>query len=299
MVATKRVELKNAVALVFSIHRWGNRKAADKEKVETQADKDMLNLTKRLIEHSGEIKEVEMYMKYEVKQWVMKNSVPAFFQDGVYLVNVNQVAEMEAGLREASKELSKRLNKFLAVYPKRIDEAEKKLKPGQQFNRSDYPSVEELRSRYRFSWRWVEFGIPKELPEDVAKAEKKRVEDMWAVAGEQITQALRQGFKKLVDHAVNMLKVGPDGKTKAFKDATFENITEFIDSFKNRNLTDDAELAALVAKARKLLVGIDDPQELKKDADARKAIEKSFTAINKQLDKLIEIKPRRKFSFDD
>jgi hypothetical protein len=125
------------------------------------------------------------------------------------------------------------------------------------------------------------------------------MEDMWTSAGEQIMQALREGFQKIITHAVSVLEVGEDGRTKKFRDASFDNINEFIDLFKNKNLTNDIELEALVKKAKKIMTGIDDPQDLKKDPDMRKVVEKGFTDITKQLSKMVEAKPKRKFSFDD
>jgi hypothetical protein len=298
MVATKSAELKNAVALVFSVHGWGNRKSVDKDKIKTdKTDKKLLNLSKRLIDPKGEIKEIEWFMNSTVKAWIVKNSVPSFFQEGVYLFNIDQVEEVEKMLQEQSKELKVLVEKFIAVYPSKIKEVEERL--AENFNKKDYPPVNLLRKRFRFTWQWVEFNIPKVLPEDVFKSEKKKVEAMWASAGEQITALLRESFKKLIDHAVKALEVGTDGKTKAFRNSSFENIVEFIDTFKNRNLTNDMELEALVTKAQKILTGVENPQELKKDVDMRKVVEKGFSDITKKLDKMIEVKPSRKFSFDD
>jgi hypothetical protein len=292
------VELKNAVALIFTMHRWGNRKSVKKEKIKVdKTDKKLLNQTKRLVDPSGEIKDIQSFMYSTVKMWVMNQSVPSFFQDGVYLFNISQVAEVEKVLNERREELKGMVEKFLAVYPKRIKDVEERL--AENFDRKDYPTVNELRSRYRFTWRWVEFGIPEGLPDEVFKVEKKRMEDMWTSAGEQIMQALREGFQKIITHAVSVLEVGEDGRTKKFRDASFDNINEFIDLFKNKNLTNDIELEALVKKAKKIMTGIDDPQDLKKDPDMRKVVEKGFTDITKQLSKMVEAKPKRKFSFDD
>lgn len=297
MVA-KKVELKNAVALVFSVHGWGNRKRVDKEKIQTnKTDKKLLNITKRLIDPKGEVKAIESFMYSTVKRWVIDNSVPSFFQEGVYLFNVKQVEIVEKKLNERREELKGLVEEFLKVYPQKIKEVEARL--AENFNRADYPTVKELRARYRFNWQWVEFGIPETLPEEVFKAEEKRVRAMWANAAEQITLCLREGFRKVVSHAVEILQVDENGKTKKFKDASFDNINEFIELFKNKNLTNDTELEALVSKAKKIMTGIEDPQELKRDPDMRNVVEKGFSNITKALDKLVENKPKRKFSFDD
>ena len=54
------------------------------------------------------------------------------------------------------------------------------------------------------------------------------------------------------------------GNRKRFYDSTITNITDFLQSFQERNITNDTELAALVAKAQSVLVGIEDASMLKK-----------------------------------
>ena len=299
-VVQRKLKVENAVALIFSLHRWGNRKSVDNKALKLDkegADKNLFNLTKNLIDPKGEIREVKLFMWTEVKSWIIRQSVPSFFQDGVYLFNIRQVEEVETFLRGKEEELRGKVEAFLKIYPQKIKDVEKRL--GEHFNPADYPTVKELRNRFRFSWQWVEFEVPKGLPNKIFQAEKKKAEAMWSSAAEMIAQTLREAFRKLVAHAAEVLETDSEGRTKKFKDATFENITEFINTFKNRNLTNDSELETLVKKAQEVMKRIDDPQDLKRDVDMRKVVEKQFKGITKTLDKMIEIKPRRKFSFDD
>jgi hypothetical protein len=301
MTAAKRLEIKDAVMLVFSVHGWGNRKKVDQKKVKIADDaakKNMFNTTKMLVDPKGELEKIKNYQNTVVKGWVTGRSVPSFFAEGSFLFRIDQVSVVEEYLKKSSKELAALVEDFVSVYSTKIDEAETLLGP-KHFNRKDYPTAQEMRDRFWFEWRWVEFNVPKSLPDEVFKAEKKKAEAQWSNAAEMITQSLRVGFKELIDYAVGVLKVGKDGKMIGWKNSTFDNIREFIELFQIRNITNDEELAALVKSAEKVLSGLNNPQDIKKDGTMRKYVDKQFKEINKTLDTLIEVKPKRRFSFDD
>lgn len=306
MTAAKRLEIKDAVMLVFSVHGWGNRKKVDPKKMKTvdfefmkdSKKKNMFNTTKMLVDPKGELESIKNFQNTVVKGWITRRSVPSFFAEGSFLFRTDQVGVVEEYLKEKVRELKSLVEDFVSVYSNKIDEAETLLGP-KHFNRKDYPTAQEMRERFWFEWRWVEFNVPQSLPDEVFKAEKKKAEAQWADAAEMITQSLRVGFKELIDYAVGVLKVGKDGKMVGWKNSTFDNIREFIELFQIRNITNDAELEALVAAAGKVLAGVDNPQDLKREPTMRRAVDKQFKEIVKTLDTMIEVKPKRRFSFDD
>lgn len=120
----------DAIALLFSVQQWGNRRVADKGEITSDADKAMLHLSKRLIE-SAEYKTVTRYL-YDVKQWVISRSVPSFFREGCYLLRLSSVEEVERYLADAQPILEDHITALCAAYPGQIEEARSKL--GRQFN---------------------------------------------------------------------------------------------------------------------------------------------------------------------
>lgn len=285
---------KDAVAIVFSIHRWGNRKTADKRKLEGKMDKRMLNATKRLLD-SQEYKAIGTHLG-ETKQWIISRSVPSFFHEGIYLFNKNLIHEVEEYLALRKQQLSVLINNFLEVYPQKIEEAKELLKD--QYQPKDYPSVGYLRYAFSISHRWVEFDIPEGLPKEIYEVEKAKVEKMWQEAAEQITMSLRESFQQLISHAVERLTPEKGKKPKIIKDSVIENINDFIDAFKMRNLTNDILLEELTEKARKVLTNVDG-QDLRDERFTRLAVKKEFAKIEKALGDMIVEKPSRKFNFDE
>lgn len=289
-----KMKIQNAVMLIFTTHSWGNRKKADTKKIETNAEKSFLSLSKRLID-SDEYKSI-LNFQSEVYNWINKNAVPSFFLRGSYLFNISMVEEVEQYLKVQSDILKEKIKPLLAEYEQKIAEAEEKL--GDQFNLSDYPNLDVLRSSFSFSWKWTIFDIPEGLPEKIFQEEKLKAENMWRESAEQISLCLRQAFVELIKHANSMLEPNADGKTKGFKNSSFDNIDKFIATFKNRNIVDDKELEKLVEQARKILTNINDPQELKKDKEMKAIVSKNFNEITSKLDEMIAVKPSRKFDLD-
>ena len=289
-----KMKIQNAVMLIFTTHSWGNRKKADTKKIETSAEKSFLSLSKRLID-SNEYKSI-LNFQSEVYNWINKNAVPSFFLRGSYLFNISMVEEVEQYLKAQSDILKEKVKPLLSEYEQKIAEAEQKL--GDQFNFSDYPNLDVLKSSFSFSWKWTIFDIPEGLPEKIFQEEKLKAENMWRESAEQISLCLRQAFIELIKHANSMLEPNADGKTKAFKNSSFDNIDEFISTFKNRNIVDDKELEKLVEQARKVLTNINDPQQLKKDKQMKEIVSKNFSEITSKLDEMIAIKPSRKFDLD-
>jgi hypothetical protein len=287
---------QDTVAFVFSLHQWGNRKVANKDEIKSSADKAMLSVTKRLIE-SKEFKAVSKYM-LETKAWVISKSVPSFFRDSCFLFRLSKVQEVEDELAGRRLVLRSLIEKLAEVYPTQIDEAEEMLGPD-QFNRADYPSAETLKTLFYWESQWVSFRVPEDLPEMVRRAELEKAENMWRSAAENITFALRESFRELVSHAAGKLGTYDGTRKGTFRDSTIDNITEFLNTFRDRNITSDRELEILVKKAQLVMTDVEDAQVLRDNKELRAEVKRGFESITKELDALVEERPSRKFYLDE
>lgn len=284
--------LKNSVAFSISCSRWGNLRRANKNEVVTGADKDMLRLSKKLVDST----EYESVVKLQnrVRKYVEDNSVPSFFHRGVYLIATNAVESIEQYLERAKGTMRDMVEEFINSYREQIIDAREKLGP--QFNQADYPSPEYLRNSFDISWKWMAFDVPSNLPEEVFKAEREKAEKIWTEATDSIKQCLRESFLKLINNATERLTVEPGGKPKVFRDSLINNIEDFLNTFNNRNIVNDKDLQELVGKARGLIVN---PKSLRTDVSLRAKVAQEFENVGKTLDKMIVKKPSRKFCFDD
>ena len=284
--------LKNSVAFSMSFSRWGNLRRANKDEIQTGADKNMMRFSKKLVSSS----EYDSIVKLQnrVRKWVEDNSVPSFFHRGVYLIALNSVEKTETYLEKARETMKTMVDEFIVTYREQIIDARELLGP--QFNQGDYPSPEYLKNRFDIQWKFMSFEVPDNLPEDVFNAEKAKAERIWGDATESIKQCLRESFLTLINRATDRLVVKPGEKPKVFRDSLMGNIEDFFQTFSNRNIVNDTELEELVTKARGILV---DPKLLRKDVSARADVANQFNKVGEALSSMIVVKPSRKFDFDN
>ena len=309
-----RMQVKGAVMLQFQSSAWrisrkankglirpvssvvGVRTDKDEKEVTTRGavDMDLLTINRKIID-SPEYQAVMRYMG-DTRDWLTRRSVPSFFTSGCYLFNILMVPDVEAFLKERQDGLKAVVDKFLVVYPEQIESIRARL--AEQFNERDYPSEVYMARLFRMRWAWIAFDVPEGLPKEIFEVEKAKAETRWAEAEQEITLALRVAFNGLITHAVEILTPAPDGKRKRIYPSLVADVTEFVDTFRMRNLTNDTELEALVVKAREILTGVN-VDGLRENAGLRVAVEEGFKEIREMLSGLVEDEPIRMFKFAD
>lgn len=184
--------------------------------------------------------------------------IPHMTFESAHVTDVNSIPEIEALAEKTEKELPEMVEKFLAVWPDAIKRAEEKLGP--LFNANDYLQSSVMRSMFRFSYNWLAFGVPEELKQfDMAIYEKaqEKAKLAWAEIEANGVALLRETIADLVGGLAESLSPKEDGSKRKFHSSAVEKITSFIDTFKKRNICNDAELEVEVEKLRKMVEGID------------------------------------------
>lgn len=230
---------------------------------------------------------------------------PSRIKEGLFTVGINLVEEFEAYLNNASTQLATNyVPAFVNDYPLAIDRARslpvKDGGLGPLFDISDYVNVTELDGAFAFEWQWLALSVPEGLPEGLKQAAQQKLEQQLSDAADEITQALRESFLDLIAHATDKLApTGPGEKAKVFRDSLVSNVQAFLDTFKDRNVMNDDELAGLVERARGILAGGLNAKKLRDFPTTRESARKQFDEIKTELDKLVVARPGRKFQLDD
>lgn len=236
----------------------------------------------------------------ELRTWIYGNTVPSFFREGFQLASLEAVAPIEARMKKAIQlELPELVKAFVAAYPAQVEESRLTLEPVGQWNALDYPPAAQLPQMFAIGWNWISFVAAEGLPAELRAVEQAKLEKQMTDAGEQITQALRVAFAELISHAQTKLStVDANGKKATFRDSLTGNITDFIETFSMRNITNDLELQQLVNKAKEVLTGVT-PQKLRDQQLTRDTTAKQFAEIKATLDGMIVSKPSRAINLDD
>ena len=292
----------NTAFLMFTIRRWGNRKQADMTNVKFEDDvvkdaavKKRVKGTKRLI--VGE--EIDAVVNYQndLRKWVLNRCNPSFFRKGVYIAGLDIVEQIDDRLRLSLSTMKETLIPTLQEAFPRLKEKAKEDLNG-QYREDDYPATDIIPNLYGIEWGWIQFDVPKRLPEEIRMEEEKKIKKRFEEAGQQIIDALRWSFRELISHATERLTVAGNEKPKIFRDSLVENFKEFCDTFQSRNIFNDAELAKLVVKAQEVVQGVD-AETLRENLDVRKVAADKLDKINRTLQSMAIEKPTRKFDLEE
>src|SRR5881394_685643 len=102
------------IALSLDRSKFGNRRKASMTGVSVDADKHLLNLTKRLLT-SDELKAITT-LDQEAQAFLNDRAVPSFFKPGIYLVPLALVEAVDAQLTAFRDQRLALVDALVAVY---------------------------------------------------------------------------------------------------------------------------------------------------------------------------------------
>lgn len=298
-VQTGTALMEKTVCLQLSISAPGNRKKADKDKIDAQgADKRMLHFSKSKLD-SSELDAVYNH-NARISGYARSVSVPSpLMKSGNYMVAFEMIERVDETLNRMFAEGWELVEQFLNTYPQRIDESLERLGP--QGNRQDYPSVAQMRSSFDYRFSYITFQTPEKLSSidsEIFQREMEKAKVQWAEAEQVAETLLLSEYKRLVDHMADRLTPDTDGGKKIFKEATVKNLAEFLKTCPFRNVSNNEELTVLTEQMRELLKGVDG--KMLRDSDVlRKDVSESVEMIKARLDQAVANRPMRKIRFDD
>ena len=290
--------LERTIALSLCLHGISAQRKADMNGIETDADKDLLRLSKRILQ----CPELAALRKADtaIKAWLVERSLPSPFREGIYLLPVGLLAEIDARLEAyIATERPALVEALLDVYPKYqgLDQ----LKLGTLYDAHNYPSATRLRRAFRVTSAYLTLSVPGQLADVSAHAHAKaqaRAEALWAEAGQEIRAALREATAQLVRRMVARLTDDADGRQRRLHASSWEKAKEFLSLFHHRDLTKDGALAELVARAQALLEG-HDVDDVREDETLRTEIRVGFEALEREAAALVEAVPSRRILLEE
>jgi hypothetical protein len=272
------------------------------------ADSTVVDLAEKAVNHGGKSNRIKAQKTLldspelkaiqdadtEIRQWVDKHCVP--WDVGVRLLPHANLDSVGTKLDEYESTVRPPLvAAFMAAYPQRRTEALEELGKLGIADSSDYPSESVMLSKFYFKYSVYTVSLPEVLKQkgmyDKANA---KLQAQMIEASNEITAFMRQTLYELTAHLADVLTPNADGKPKRLFNTAITNITEFLDSFPARNITEDSELSAIVTNLRGMLKSDIQADILKKDMSLKDQIKDQMTAVSAELKNLVEVIPGRK-----
>jgi hypothetical protein len=288
----------SAVLLDMTISVWTGRKRDKTTTAEvTQrahaGSTKAASVIKNLMTDDADLDKIKAYAQ-DCRLYLIRNTL-SWSDAGVRLLPSLSVFEVTSELESRSQEFDVHVARFLNNYGTKISAAAFHL--GSLFNRSEYPSVDEIRGKFKMVF--TVFPVPTagdfrvDVQNDTAQyLSNKFKRDSERRVAEMMREPWERIYKSLVvikDRMSAMLDYTPPGeddekksKPKLFQ-STLDNALELANLMDKLNVTNDPQLADCTARMRRLLSNTD-IKSLRESPDQQASVKKQVEDIMSTFD---------------
>jgi hypothetical protein len=281
---------KEACLIQLSTSCWQGSRSIDPSIMEKIGNSEWIRGRKYLVdpEALAPVRSVINRARKELDQMALPFPI-----SGLTLVPKDCLTRIEEKLKEYQAEYWGEVELFVEGYEEAREMARSIL--GILYYDSDYP-IMNIKKKFGFDWRYFVLETPgkhKLLTPEIYARERQKFTAMMEETRDLAMQALRQEFSDYVNHIVDRLTQGENGKQKVIKESKIQRFVTFLDSFDSRNLFHDDELSRLVDSAKELLQGVQ-PGSLRQNSELRDFVKEKMAEVKSEIDKAVIDLPRRK-----
>jgi hypothetical protein len=202
------------------------------------------------------------------------------------------ISRVDERLEEFKAEFNNKVDTCLGGYDQLREIASVHL--GELFSELDYPV--DVKSKFAFTWRFIILDVPNGnagiLAPEVYEREKHKFIQTMEEARELAIGSLREEFSGMISRITERFSNGQGDKPKIFKNGTVNNFYEFFETFKERNIFQDEQLAELVDRAQAILGG-QSAESIRSNDQLKERIAKGMGEVEKAMEEIFAM-PRRK-----
>jgi len=288
----------HAVCLSVTLRRFGTQRQVPAAAVETDADRRLLHLSKTILDCQAlqAIGQLDTAIRRYLQSRCLVN---VLFRPGLYLLPEALIPEVDTRLQQFADQRAQLVDTLCAGYASEQEQI--RIALGSLYDPLDYPAPEAFRACFGMDLQYLTVSVPRLLErvsQQLFAREEDKARTQITEVAERIEEALLAGLKETIDHLVDRLTPGPDGKPKTFRASLLAHAQDFFTVFKERNLTGRLDLNDLAERAQQVLAGVE-PQALRTSDALRTLVEKGFREIQSQLDAAIIPRPIRQIRFDE
>ena len=216
--------------------------------------------------------------------------------NGMLFVPKEMISRVDKELYRFKSEFDSKIEDFVSRYDELREVAVVYL--GDLFNETDYPV--DIRSKFSFAWRFIVLDVPNGnagvLSPEVYEREKTKFVQTMEEARELAIVSLREEFSSMIKRVTERFTNGHGTKSKIFKNGTINNFYEFFETFRERNIFRDTELAELVDQAEAILGG-KTAETIRSNDQLKDHIREGMVEMEKSMENILS-RPRRRIVMD-
>jgi len=287
MTTQPRYNLDTCAMLVeFNASVWTARKldkSTTDEVVATKnaTAKDAARVNKHLLAGRTEL-DVIQQMVGRARTYVYDHTLP-WSDSGLRLLPTVNFVSFTEKMNQFEEEFERLVAEFVTIYPTLI--SAQALSLGDMFKRSDYPTANEMVTKFAFRIGFLPVPTAGDFRVDIGnEAQEELRTRLNEMAEERIESAMRDIRNRLGEHMKRMSDrlttdyVQGEAKQRRFHDSLVDGALELCDLTKALNVVGDATLEAARKELEQALLGVT-PQELRKNEYVRQDTKKAVDAI--------------------
>jgi hypothetical protein len=245
------------------------------------AAKDAARVSKHLLAGRTELEVIQQAVG-RARQYVYDKTSP-WSDSGLRLLpNISFMAFTEK-LDDFEHEFTALVKSFVTIYPSLITAQAMAL--GDMFKRDDYPSANEIMTKFSFRVNYMPVPTSGDFRVDVGNAAQAELKArLDKLTQERVDNAMSDVRERLSSHLKRMSDrlttdyVQGEAKPRRFHDTLVESALELCDLTKALNIVNDPALETARRDLEQVLVGVT-PTELRKNEAVRQDVKKNVDAI--------------------
>ena len=281
----------SAMLVDIGISVWTGRKLDKQVSAEIDQAKSTKtkagNYHKNLLAGSEKLAEIGKIAS-AVRNWHYTQTSP-WSDAGSRLLPATLFMDYKLKLSEYEKMFTDAVDKFLAEYDQLVNQSAFTL--GALFNRDDYPSVDNIRRKFAFTYMFSPVPESGDFRVDVGNQGMAELRTNFESAiNTRIKTAIEDMRTQLIDQLSHMseklsdldeprtLKDGTIVTTQIFRDSLVENAVELVKNLKHLNITQDPDVETMRAELESAIKNID-AQTLRDSDEARRKTKARVDAL--------------------
>ncbi len=200
---------------------------------------------------------------------------------GLRLLTTAMYFDYQKNITEMEQEFHRLVADCIADWDNMIDRARDNLKT--MFNIEDYPSKDEIASRYRFSVKYSPVPSVGDWRVDVGNEAMQYLNECHAKAQqEHIEGAYKEVWDRTYEALASMSKKLSGDKKQIFRDTLVHNVSDMVGLLEKFNITGDETMRRAKVKLEDIMFGIT-PDALREDDDLRLDTKSKVDALLKEF----------------
>jgi hypothetical protein len=279
----------SAVLVELNISVWTANKldkgATDSVLLSNSASSGSAQVRKNLMAGTDKRKKIA---DYAARARLYHNQTTLSWSDkGARLLPTSLFMDYKSNMNVYQSNMTTMIEDFYANYADLIDLAKHHM--GALFNPYDYPSIEELRSKFGF--RLVFSPLPEggDFRLDIPKADMDELGEQYESAfNDRLKDAMREPWDKLHKNLVHISEKltdieGDDDSKKRYHDTLITNAQELCGLLTHLNITKDPLLENARRSLELTMLGVD-IEDIKEHAEVRQSVKSKVDDILKKFD---------------